>query len=325
LKLDPTTQMLLDLMFGYADSRTKELEKHKRQLAHYTTADTAMKIIKGRSIWLRNAAVMNDHSEIEHGRATMEPILKYQHGDRLRAILDAASPGAATKVMERHEGDKQTARETVFMTSLSEHPAGDVLGKLSMWRAYGGPVAGVALLFNRAIATIETSVDLELIASPVFYGGINEFEDEFRDLVDRLDAHPDILRSVNPEILVSAASTALQFAMLSIKHRGFAEEEEWRLIHRPYEYSSAHVQATTVTIGGIPQTIYGIPFHAPHKGHLFNIPDLQLGSILEGVIIGPCLHPETVRRAFIDEMIAIGIENAKDRVFVSDIPLRQWG
>ncbi|MDJ0278670.1 hypothetical protein QLH51_17900 [Sphingomonas sp. 2R-10] len=37
------------------------------KFAHYTTAENALNIMAVKSVWLRNAAVMNDHSEIEPG------------------------------------------------------------------------------------------------------------------------------------------------------------------------------------------------------------------------------------------------------------------
>lgn len=325
LKLDAATQDLLHKFFGYSSRRSALVEKQKKQLAHYTTADTAMKIVKGRSIWLRNAAVMNDHSEIQYGKHVMDPILRHGLGNRFRAILNAAHPGVAEEVMRQHEDHKTHARETVFMTSLCEHPLGDRLGRLSMWRAYGGPVAGVALLFSGSIVTLESSAELQLVASPVYYGDINSFHDEFESLVEVLESSLTLLKQADRPLLIAAATAALQFAMLSIKHPGFAEEEEWRLIYRPYQSSSSHIIASTISIGGIPQTIHELPFHNPEKGPLFDISDMHLNEILEGVIIGPCLYPETVYRAFIDELEAAGVENVRNKVFASDIPLRQWG
>ena len=37
------------------------------RLVHYTSVENAYRIITGRQVWLRNASMMNDFSEIEHG------------------------------------------------------------------------------------------------------------------------------------------------------------------------------------------------------------------------------------------------------------------
>lgn len=323
MKNDAETQKLVDLFFCYNRKRSKLMGEHNKQLAHYTTADTALKILKGRSIWLRNAAVMNDFSEIEHGKAAIEPVIKGPLGVRLFELLDKIEPDLSRKAMDLHVSHRQHAREAVFMLSLSEHNPDDRLGRLSMWRAYGGPVAGVALLFKRDIVDIQPEVDLELAAMPILYGGPDDFHVEFEEMLGGLEAELDFLKERGGDVIARITAAVLQFSMFTIKHSGFKEEEEWRVIHRPFEFSSAHIIPTTLTIAGVPQAIYEIPFHNPEKNALFDIPELKLNDILEGIIIGPCLYPETIFRAFRDEMEAAGIENAKDRIIVSNTPLRQ--
>lgn len=172
LQHDALALKVLGAFFGYSHERVERVSNEKLQLAHYTTADTAMKIIKGRTIWLRNAAVMNDHSEIEYGRKVMEPVLKSPLGVRFYDVLDAAHAGASQEVMRQHVEHRRDAREKVFMSSLSEHVQGDRLGRLSMWRAYGGPVAGIALLLKSDIVQFDYGpVDLETVFSPVFLWG----------------------------------------------------------------------------------------------------------------------------------------------------------
>lgn len=321
--MDAETQKLVDLFFCYNRKRSNLMGVNNRQLAHYTTADTALKILKGRSMWLRNAGVMNDYSEFEHGKAVIGPVLQGPLGVRLFALLDSIEPELSRKTMELHVQHRQHAREAVFMLSLSEHNPADRLGRLSMWRAYGGPVAGVALLFKREIVDIQPEVDLELAAMPVLYGGPELFHVEFEEMLTKLEAEIDFLKSRGPEVIARITATVLQFAMMTIKHPGFSEEEEWRVIHRPYEFSSAYIAPKTLTISGVPQAIYEIPFYDEQLGGLHTIPELKLNDMLEGIIIGPCLYPETVFRAIRDEMEAAGIENAKEKIIVSDIPLRQ--
>ncbi|CCA89783.1 DUF2971 domain-containing protein [Novosphingobium sp. PP1Y] len=321
MALDEKTKKLLKLVFSYDAERADRLRDRKKLLAHYTTADTAMKILSGRTMWLRNAGVMNDFLEIDFGRAATETTIKGDLGARLYEFLDGISDHLGARLLDRHEGHRKHARETVFMSSLSEHDPNDLLGRLSMWRAYGGPVAGVALLFRHEVITTELDIDMDLITSPVLYGGAKEYAEQFEKMVQGLEAEKDFLAEFDPEILLDVTALALQMSMLSLKHPGFEEEQEWRVIHRPYEFSSSRLLPQTITIGGIPQAVYELPFHNPGKDALFDIPQLDLKEILAGIIIGPCLYPETVFRAFRDQMVALGQGNPV--IHVSHIPLRQ--
>jgi len=321
--IDAKLRKMLEIFFCYDRKRTKALTDTKGLVAHYTTADTAMKIIRARSLWLRNAAVMNDFSEIEYGKSVMQPVLQSDLGDRYRAALNSIREGLADDVMRRHTEHRNHAREAVFTASLSEHDPDDRLGRLSMWRAYGGPVAGVALLFHGWAADLEIEPSLEVGVSPVLYGEPNDFVREFADTIAHIEANIGLLKDFDPQIISNAATNVLQLSMFSIKHPGFAEEREWRIVHRPYEFSSALVRPFNVAIGGIPQTVYELPFHNPAKGIEFNIPQLDLNAILAAVMLGPCAYPETVFRALRDEMAAAGIEEPEKRIVVSNIPLRQ--
>ncbi|WP_288484796.1 DUF2971 domain-containing protein [uncultured Novosphingobium sp.] len=313
---------MLELFFAYDRKRVAEVKAESKLVAHYTTADTAMKIITGRSMWLRNVAVMNDWSEVSYGRAMIEPVLSGPEGQRFRAVLDGIQEGLSEQVIGSYHACLNNAREIYFTASLSEHHPSERFGRLSMWRAYGGPIAGVALLFKGDVVDLELEPTLELAASPVLYGTADQFQLEFGNMVYGLEADIEFLKAYEDKAgMTAAASALLQYSMLSIKHPAFSEEREWRIVHRPYEFGCEVVKGETVTLGGIPQTIFKLPFHNPDKG--FEHPQLNLNDILVGVMLGPCAYPETVFRAFVAEMTAAGIENAASRIFPTHIPLRQ--
>lgn len=323
MPIDPKSRKMFEVFFCYDRKRQAIIDENHTLLAHYTTADTAMKIIRGRSLWLRNAAVMNDFSEMEYGKSVIDVVLRGSIGDRFRNALNSINNDIAQEVVRRHIEYCNHARESVFTASLSEHDPADRLGRLSMWRAYGGPVAGVALLFHGWAADLEIEPPLEVGVSPVLYGDSTNFAQEFEEAISKIEDNITFLRHCDPEIILNMAAQLLQISMFSIKHPGFSEESEWRIIHRPYEFSSSMVQPMNVTIGGIPQTIYQLPFHNPKKGNEFSIPQLDLDKILAGVMLGPCAYPETVFRALRDEMEAAGISEPEKRIIVSNIPLRQ--
>lgn len=327
MAMDPNTQRMLKLFFGYELKRATQLKDGNRLLAHYTTADTAMKIITGKKLWLRNAGVMNDFMEIDYGRNVVDHVIGGKTDPipvaRFHAALDAIHPDLSQAVMKNYVEARTNVRESVFMSSLGEYEADDRFGKLSMWRAYGGPVSGVALLFKNSVLDLEVEPPLAVSLTPVLYGNERNFLAELLDLAERLENEKDFLQTFDTDSLTSACGAMLQFAIASIKHPGFREEEEWRLIHRPYMFSSTHVINENITLNGIPQAVYKLPFHNPSEGELFNFPQLDLNEILEGIVIGPCLYPETILRSFLDAMGLAGIENPRDRIRVSGIPLRQ--
>lgn len=320
--LNTNYMALAEALFAYSLKRNEEVTRHRRKLAHYTTAENALNIISGQTIWLRNAAVMNDHSEIEHGRAVLNACLKLPTiGDRFARVLDGGHAGLSARVLNHVANQRALAREKIFVISLSEHEEDDCLGRLSMWRAYGGTTAGAALVFNAEIFD-DAQLNLMSFASPVLYGGFEQFAPELEAVIHRLEQNPALLRGVTSDVAFSALSTALDFAILSTKHLGFSEEREWRVIHRPFEHSSAHVEEGIVAISGTPQLIYRLPL--VNKPGM-NMPRLTLDRLLQRVIIGPSLHPETTRRAIVEALRAKGVTTPEPRVVLSDIPLRQLG
>jgi hypothetical protein len=314
---------LMKVVFGYADEREARLDRENLKLAHYTTADTAMQILDGRKLWMRNATVMNDHSEIQHGHEIVSVALDTAPGANLRNTLGRIAPGLVSTGWPKLIRLSEVEKSKIFMISLSEHQADDRLGRLSMWRAYGGPVAGVALVFNIEVIK-DPSINLGSVASPVLYGSHEEFAAELKSLSARLEANADLVRSIPLEMVGLILSSAIQYAYMSIKHIGFAEEQEWRLIHRPFEDGgNAWVRDKLVSIRGIPQLIYELPLDNIHNG--MNIRGINLDRLLHRVIIGPSLYPATVQRAFIDKLTHSGVTNAAAKVVVSETPLRQWG
>lgn len=317
---DAAYEELSNILFGYARSRTEEVDRKGLKLAHYTSAENALDIISGGTIWLRNADVMNDHSEIEHGRTILAAALDMPHlGGRLARALDHAHAGLAGRISEHVKKHGPRTRERVYMVSLCEAEADDRLGRLSMWRAYGGRISGAALVFNGDVFD-DAQSKLMSFASPVLYGGFDEFRPQLETVVDRLESAPHLLRGVSADIAFAAVGSVLDFARLSIKHVGFEEEREWRVIHRPFDYASAHVVQKVTSIGGTPQLIYQLPL-VDRLG--MGTPSLTLDRLVHRVIVGPSLHPDTTWRALVEALRARGVRNPETRVVVSDIPLRQ--
>ena len=112
--------------------------------AYYTSAETAMQILDGKKIWLRNSRCMNDTQEIETGLARLQKDVLEERGKRFQGFLNSEFDGFWEKSERKITKLFEKFRNETYFLSVSEHPKDEgVLGRLSMWRAYGGsnPVA----------------------------------------------------------------------------------------------------------------------------------------------------------------------------------------
>ncbi len=120
-------------------------------------------------------------------------------------------------------------------------------------------------------------------------------------------------------MLASWLLGALLAEVVSIKHPGFEEEKEWRVVYWPKLAPSSYVSQEIASIGGSPQLIHKIPLKKiPDKG--LNV--IEIDQVLDRIIIGPTTFPDALREALIYELEKVGVGEAGNRVVVSDIPLR---
>ncbi|KMS51559.1 hypothetical protein V473_23285 [Sphingobium cupriresistens LL01] len=282
---------------------------------------------------------MNDHSEIEHGRSILDRLLNIEApvGRDLFGALDRVHDGISNTIRARYYQEAHNAREQTYMMSLCEHGPHDGLGQLSMWRAYGGPRASVALVFNPDVI-FDPSVHLNVTASPVLYGDDAEVTAELSRVVDGLKAEPDAIAAVEPWMVAHVVAGALHFALLSIKHRGFAEEREWRVLARADELTpTGPVKRKIQSIGGIPQIVQVLPLHghgsplpcnevmmhhAMDSEAITFLPQFSWGNLIDRIIVGPSLFPETVKAAIEAQLRMDGVDRWDQLVDVSEIPLR---
>lgn len=310
---------LSNVLFGYEDARRRRLIEQDLKLAHYTSAESALNILDSRELWLRPASLMDDFSEIDHGAKCVLRAVDGDDGQRLQNIFDLAHPGVWDDIMASLHNVLAHAHLSTFMTSLCEHALDDLQGSLAMWRAYGGRPAGAAIVFNTEVLD-DDAVDLRCFSSPVFYGGGLQLGQHFKTLVDRVEANSAVLKALPRKVVHDKGFAALQFAALSTKHSGFAEEKEWRLIHLPAELPHEHVHESVQCIGGLPQVVFKLPIH---RREGMNMP-LTLDRVLHRIIIGPTQYPQQVRSAFVMKLGHLGIKDPGSKVVSSNIPLRHW-
>ncbi|MCO5060248.1 MAG: DUF2971 domain-containing protein [Rhizobiaceae bacterium] len=262
---------------------------------------------------------MNDFMEIEHGASCLANAWRSKTGDRFKALVEGMFEGVADELAKLVDGWVPSFRADTFITCLSEHDDGeDDLGRLSMWRAYGGS-SGVAVVLNPTVF-LGTSDALPALTSPVSYLSHAAFEHEFGKVTDNIAANRDGLLRDGRQELINRLFHCFRLAVLCTKHQGFAEEREWRIVYAPMLHNSDRIEASVQLINGVPQIVHSIPFKDyPDEG----LVGAELSKLINRVIIGPTEFPSQLRLAMVSLLTEAGVTNAVDKVVCSTIPLRQ--
>lgn len=299
---------------GYSNT-VKCLRDEHANFSHYTSAEAAVSILEKKEIWFRSASVMNDFNEIQHGsqcvaRALSEPSLADGFFDVLREL------NALDSARRRFVYSPQPKNNT-YLACLSEHsrksgaPSESELGRLSMWRAYGGNT-NVALVLKRE--QVLGTLNNFLMLQPVIYASQIGFNVWFREFVDLAKKNINYLKS-EPSKAYFALTDVLHAAALATKHPGFAEEREWRLIHRP-GHGGHDLTCKVFSVGGVPQKVYLLKLDNKN-----GLPDLN--DVLDHILVGPTQFPDAISDALVQVMKSSGYSDPERRVKVSEIPLRR--
>lgn len=317
LGFDAEELALFKIFHPHALTKTLEALRQGARFVHYTNADTALKIICNEEVWMRKSTCMNDFMEIEHGFDCLKRAYSNQKA-KFISVFDSAFPDFSSKLEERFNAWLPSFRNSTYISCISEHDASeDPIGRLSMWRAYGGP-AGVALVVHGE-PFLRPSDALNAFASPVAYLSDRQFELQYEQLLQGFEDNFLLLRDLGEDQLLHRLFEVFRLATLCTKHPGFAEEREWRIIYSPSLYESAKIRPAVFTFNGVPQKIYKIPLkNVPEEG-LYGI---EVAELVERVIVGPTQFPLEIREALAIALSEKGVSNSLDIIYVSDIPLR---
>ena len=292
---------------------------------HYTSAEAALRIIENKRIWMRNVTSMSDYSEVQHGMALLNETLFGNDGKGLKALtegVDACAVGATAEAIQFLEKSWTDIRYNTYLACFSEHDQEeDQHGRLSMWRAFGATDVRVAIVFRFPYSLIQGSV-FNLVVSPVAYFAKEQVEAELYKIVDNIHHNLDFLKSVGRERVVRAIYAMLVAAVTCVKHKGFSEEREWRLIYAPARWPSPLIEPSTEVIRGIPQTIYKIPFDGSVPGAPEGLKQLDLARLFHHLIIGPAQYPYSMFEAFGNALQNAGVPEPAKRIVASGIPIR---
>ena len=313
-------EQLSAIFMPYAARRRQAVIQRNGRFVHYTSAASALQIISSKCIWMRNATCMSDYSEVQHGFHTLNRFfLTSANKTAFQQALDVCAPGLANEAIRLFNEWWQDTQLNTYITSISEHDdAEDRHGRLSMWRAFGGTAARVAFVLRLPL-TYASAYSLRLILSPVAYFKDQQVDAEILGVIDNIRANQPLLCTVDRQTLLTMVFAMLLTAVVSLKHEGFHEEREWRVIYAPIRMPSPLMSHSIEVIGGVPQLVYKIPFKGPPPDDLAG---LDPPSILDRLIIGPSQYPWAMYQAFVAALQAAGIPEPAKRVFVSGIPIR---
>ena len=318
-----TLAIQLDNIFApHSRTRRNELysKRDQARFVHYTSAEAALSIIQTKRIWMRNTMCMSDYREVNHGYDLLKDFFADKvNEDKFVSALDLCSQNIGHEAINMFNQWWGNIKSSTYIASISEHDdKEDMHGRLSMWRAYGGNSAGVAIVLNIPWSTA-ASETLNIMFSPVAYLKKEEVYAELNAVINNVHAHREFLSSVNRPILLRTIFHMLVAGVTCLKHEGFGEEREWRVLHAPMLWSSPFMVRSTETISGVPQAIYKLPLDATVSNTLA---DLDISRIFDRLIIGPSPYPLAQHEAFVDALEKAGVPNAGKRVFVSNIPIR---
>lgn len=315
MQLDENTIRYFEIFVpGYLEEANK-IRQEETRFVYYTNADTAMKIIQNGELWLRNVTVMNDFKEISYGLELIFNTFRGDAGKRFKEAVESIFPGTIEEVDHRLAEWIEDWKLETYIACVSVHNRSeDRTGRLSMWRAYGN----IALVV-RNTPMMATTQKLAIYSIRVLYQSPEDYAERVDTITQNIVKNSDYLRGLGQQTLAAYVHHMLFLTAISSKHPGFKEEQEWRIFYRPSEERSSIVKERVEVLGGVPQVVHTMPLrHDPDNGlHHADIPNL-----IDRVIIGPTSYPYISCLAFSKALQDAGDPNGREKVVVSDIPLR---
>lgn len=234
-------------------------------------------------------------------------------------MLDRLKEGLRDELASLFDDHTEGLKIATFIVSLSEHDDDeDQLGRLSMWRAYGGKT-GVALVLNSTAFVAETD-EMNVFSSPVFYQDVPAFVKWFEGWGRNIIDAEDKLRQLDTEATDNWLFTVFRTFALCTKHPGFSEEKEWRVFHSPIlDGPSDWIQSSIEIINGTPQHLMKLTLKDDTNR---NIVGVAPATLINRVIIGTCEYPIQVRAAIVAAMTDVGVDKPMDKMWMSLIPYK---
>lgn len=308
-----TDEQLTEIFFPYYNREIERIRKENIKFACYTDLTTTMSILKNQEIWLRNVMLMNDYFEVKQGLELLKYyLIEKNYKDKLIKILTAIGNDKSywENVLKEFLKDNEPAYFLhTYIACFTEHQVCEYDGRLSMFRAYGRG-NGSVLIFNA-----NSKLNLQIDVSKVLYCDKEDFKAYLDEFIISLEKNICKLKYEKIEIVGNLLKQAILFAILSIKHPGFKEEKEWRIIYcdkimKNPEYNKIYKPALEV-INGVPQKIYKL-----------NLNNIMIANLLDEVIIQGTPDSVAAKLALDYYLREFRVKN--DYIKISSIPYRNW-
>lgn len=315
---DTQQNIYQEIFFSHSAEACVRVTENGGRFAYYTTAATAHLILQNHELWMRNTAVMNDFTEVEHGLRCLINAYQSPAGEELRAAMDMCFPGISSEWNELFNSWIPTIKRNTYILSVSEHTREeDLHGRLSMWRAYGGS-AGVAFIFNGG-PMFRPSDALKAYSSPVAYLAPDGMAAEMKKITAGLHRHATYVKQQGREWLKHGMFEAFRFAAICTKHLAFLEEREWRVVSTQILHESERLKPVVELIGGVPQLLLKLKLEdAPEEG----LYGLSIPDFLDRILIGPCEHPEVIAASLASLLKSKGVDTPEKKIHITGVPLR---
>jgi hypothetical protein len=313
-------EKLNDVLFPYSTGRRKAMIDRRGRFVHYTSAENALNIIKAKCFWMRNATCMSDYREVLHG---FDAFRRYFTDESTKQAFNLAlndcHPGTAEEAIASFDQAWQGTLLQTYIASIAEHDdREDIHGRLSMWRGFGNSTARVAIVLKVDLG-IGKNASLGAELSPVGYFTDAELAAEINSVIANIRKNTEFMRGIDRAWFLTSIVAMLTSGVVCLKHEGFSEEREWRVIHSPGRHAGQYIQSSIEVVSGVPQRVYTLPLRSDPEGGLTGLnPD----ELIDRIIIGPTQYPFAMYEAFVSALTDVGVADAGKRVFNSQIPVR---
>lgn len=207
---------------------TTEFQNEKpNSLYHYTDSKGLHGILSNSTIWLTSFKFMNDSRELKHGLKTLKEIFIQRLSEQK---YDSSFKKLCDVIFDYIEKDCDSPKATPYVFSLSKKR-----DHLSQWRGYGDfgrgfsikfDVENLSLLRKNQIFLCQVHYDPSLVETLMV-----EMIDEWFKLAHKIaDENANFIENNHAQDLALLFIQTAYALSITVKHPGFEEEEEWRLI-----------------------------------------------------------------------------------------------
>jgi Protein of unknown function (DUF2971) len=293
-------------------------QENGARFSHYTSLSNALNILRSRQFWMRKATLLNDYTEMQYGSDILFDCYRSEKGKHFRNLMLQKFSDEWEKFEQTFNYWHDEMKSDTYIACFSEHSdTEDNIGRLSMWRAYGGS-NGVALILNPD--PFHSDMDnLGPWTVPIQYTSPDNFSDQFFKMCDGLEGIVSDIDDENRQPFINAIFEKFRSLSVAVKHVGFHEEREWRIIFSPKLDSPHSIESKVEVINGLPQRVCKINLkNDDAKG----IKGIEIHELINRIVIGPTEFSREVKEALCDELSDHNILNPGKMVIASDIPLR---